>query len=95
MNAEIERMAIDGKATLYVTEDRKARTCTVTDWDDSVSFPCGAPRRSWHNIGGERIDFWFVGPDERGDMVAIWHGYQIGDFNTIAHCARTKGRTSK
>ena len=72
-----------GKATLYYTKQGDA--WTVTDWPGRLSFPALGRKTSWHNIGRERVDFWFVGPDG-----FVWHGYQIGDWNQIAHCKRTK-----
>ena len=86
-----------GHATLYHTRDSElyrvtagdSRKWFVTDVSSTLRFECLGQRKSWHNFGRERYDFWFVGPDN-----FICHGYQIGDMNTIAHCKRTKRRAT-
>lgn len=84
--AKNERQAMidTGKATLYHVK-RDDGKWAVTDWPGRLSFPVLGQKKSWHNIGRKRVDLWFVGPDDH-----IWHGYQIGDWNQIAHCKRTK-----
>lgn len=70
------------------------RDLVVTDAHNETRFPVMGRRYSWHNFAGRngRVDFWFYGPDEHGQRRALWHGYQIGDNNTIAHCRRTNRR---
>lgn len=79
------RMIWDGKITLYfVKRDEKH---FVTNWPGSLEFPVLNVKTSFHNMAGRngRTDFWFKGPDGK-----TWHGYQIGQYNQIAHCKRTK-----
>lgn len=78
---ERDSMIETGRAVLYL--DMVGRT--VSDWPGHLRFPIRYLRESWHNIGGKRRDFEFTGPDG-----AIWSGYQIGQWNEIAHCKRTK-----
>lgn len=70
------------------------RDLAVTDWPGTLRYKVGGRRYSWHNFAGAngRVDFWFIRPDENGADVAVWHGYQIGNYNQIAHCKRTKER---
>lgn len=70
-----------GKITLYFDGSK------VTNWPDSLEFMAKNIRKSWHNIGRVRYDFRFMFEGE------VWSGYQIGEWNQIAHCKRTK-RTS-
>lgn len=67
---------------LYLIE----QNTVVSNWPNTLRFKL-FPRmaESRHNIGGKRLDFWFVGPDGH-----VWHGYQIGEYNQIAHCKRTQ-----
>lgn len=78
-----DQMKHDGHSRglpLYWTGDE------VTDWPGRLRFPLfPARRKSRHNIGGTRTDFWFRGPDGH-----IWHGYHIGHQTQIAHCRRTQ-----
>lgn len=80
---ERQRMIETGKATLYYA--RRPDGWFVTDWPGHLNFKVMGSSKSRHNIGRVRVDFWFEGPDG-----FIWHGYQIGDWNQIAHCKRTK-----
>jgi hypothetical protein len=67
------------------------REYTITNWPGSLSFTClHNIRVSKTNWGDTRHDFWFWGPDGHK-----WHGKQIGDFNQIAHCRRTKERRTE
>lgn len=78
-------METTGRATLYFV--KRGEKYFVTNWPASLEFPVLGMRTSWHNMAGKdgRIDFWFIGPDGK-----TWHGYQIGQYNEIAHCKRTK-----
>lgn len=80
---ERQMMIETGKATLYYT--REGDGWFVVDWPGHLRFKATGNRQSRHNWGRIRSDFWFVGPDG-----FIWHGYQIGDWNQLAHCKRTK-----
>lgn len=84
---DVEYMADNGKWTGYFIEEKNVNGGRVTNWPGSLSFPifAGNPSRSKTNWGLWRSDFWFAGPDG-----FIWHGYQIGHNNEIAHCKRTK-----
>ena len=79
-------MVETGKATLYLDRTRSE----VTDWPGMLRFHAMGFSASWHNMAGKngRVDFYFRGPDG-----FVWHGYQIGNFNEIAHCRRTKATT--
>lgn len=81
--SDSQYMINDGKAILYHV--KKDGYWVVTSGNNTLSFPVRKQKRSWHNFGRWRYDFWFIGPDK-----ALWHGYQIGDNNQVAHCKRTK-----
>lgn len=85
--AEIDRqyMRDNERITLYLDESNITKK--VTNWHGSLEFIVIFYRIGKHNICGKRIDFWF---NFEG---FIWHGVQMGDFNQIAHCKRTKNRT--
>lgn len=80
---ELDRQVMiqDGRIALYLVDDEKR----VTNWPGTLSFTVLGLRQSRHNIGGRRVDFWFHGPDGH-----VWHGYQIGQWNQLARCKRTK-----
>lgn len=59
----------------------------VTNWPGSLRFKVIRSTHGSHNIGGKRTDVWFLGPDG-----FVWHGVQIGNWNTICHARRTKQR---
>ena len=98
---EKQFMAQHGKTMLYFQMTKEAKTeghsgqstfqraeYEVTDWAGKLRFPCPFVSRSKRPAFGGRIDrfdFWFMGPDG-----FVWHGYQQGHNNTIAHCKRTK-----
>lgn len=67
-----------GEAVLYFDGAK------ITNWPGSLVFQPTSIRKSRHNFGGWRYDFWFWFEN------TLWHGYQIGDMNQIAHCKRTK-----
>lgn len=79
-----KRMVADGKIDLYWHNH------IVSNWPGTLTFTPTGYRKGSHNIAGTREDFWFVGPDG-----FIWHGVQMGGFNEIAHCKRTKERWGK
>jgi hypothetical protein len=56
----------------------------VTNWPSTLKLKVQYTKESRHNFGGKRIDFWFNFDG------FIWHGYQIGQYNEIAHCKQTK-----
>lgn len=85
-------MVETGRALLYLAETTRTdgnmkplhSAWHVSNWPGSlqVAIPI-PPRKSRHNFGLWRLDFWF--PFEG----FWWHGYNIGD-NQIARCKRTK-----
>lgn len=80
-DAERDAMRADGRALLYLDENKKF----VTNWTGAIALPLlnGIIKKSRHNMGA-RLDFWFIFDGY------IWHGKQIGSHNTIAHCKRTR-----
>lgn len=76
-----EQMIKDGKIMLYYSNGK------IINWPGSLSFSAHWSQDSRHNFAGTRTDFRFIGPDG-----AIWSGYQIGKFNQVAHCRRTKSK---
>jgi len=79
-----ERMAKEGKITLYLTK-KDSGQYQITNWPGSLAFTVAFSRKGRHNIGGTRTDVWFRGPDS-----AIWHGWSAGGNTTLCHCKRTK-----
>jgi hypothetical protein len=92
-----EALVRDGRAVLYLSKGNDG-TWFVSNWPSTLRFNLirkpGAyytygsslvvlPSKSWHNIGRERNDVWFVGPDD-----FVWHGVNIGD-NQILRCRIT------
>jgi hypothetical protein len=86
------RMLKTGKATLYLTH--KPFTAQdvayypfvdgkVTNWPESLSFPCRV-KRGRHNIARWRYDVWFKVDGQN------WHGVSFGDNTQICHCKRCK-----
>jgi hypothetical protein len=71
-----------GRAILYLTKDGTGYK--VTNWPGSLVIRVKSFRTSRHNMGGTRVDFWFTFEGQN------WHGYQIGQWNEIAHCKRIK-----
>jgi len=57
----------------------------VKNWCGGLRFTVSHVRHGRHNMAGSREDFWFTGPDGKP-----WWGYQVGKYNTIAHCRRVK-----
>lgn len=57
----------------------------VTNWPGTLRFKVTRHWTGRHNMGGTRTDVWFVGPDGH-----LWHGVQIGEWNQVCHCKRTK-----
>lgn len=55
----------------------------VTNWPNSLSFPCRVKRGS-HNWARTRYDVWFKVEGQN------WHGVQYGDFTQLCHCRRIK-----
>lgn len=82
--AERDAMIADGRACLYLDENKK----TVTNWTGLISIPLlnGLIKKSKHNFGfrSYRLDFWFIFDGY------IWHGANIGTDNMIARCKRTR-----
>lgn len=58
----------------------------LTNWPGSLRFKVMSMSKGRHNIGRQRVDVWFTGPD--GDR---WWGVNIGD-SQITHCRRVKGK---
>lgn len=81
-NGDKEYMRKHGKIMLYLT--RKDGRYTVSNWPGTLSFYVREYSKSRHNMGRERVDVWFVFEGY------IWHGYQIGDYNEVCHCQKTK-----
>lgn len=79
-----QQMRQDGRITLYLVE-RDGRHY-VTNWPGSLEIPVKSFRKSHHNMAGKngRTDVWFTFEGQN------WHGYQIGQWNEICHCKRTK-----
>ncbi len=70
---------------LYLTvKDGKGE---LTNWPGTLRFGVTCHRASRHNFGGTRTDVWFTGPDGH-----VWHGFQVGEWNQVCHCKRTKQR---
>lgn len=82
-------MSESGKYVLYLVQDSAKdeypRRFRVTNWPGSLQYKVTGYRRSRHNWGGIRTDFWFK--DYQGKE---WHGYQIGQWNQIAYVKRLK-----
>lgn len=84
----VEAMKATGQAVLYL---HRSRVCAdgfkrdhVGTWTGGQCWPVQNQNTSRHNIGGKRLDLWFVGPDGQN-----WHGVNIGD-NDIVRCRRNK-----
>ena len=75
---DAQTMREKGKYMLYYSSGK------ITNWPGTLSFTPYFSRESQHNIGGKRIDFWFMFEGR------VWHGYQIGRWNEIAHVRQTK-----
>ena len=75
-------MIENGHARLYVTSHFGRHT--VTNWPGTLKIDVIDYRTSMNNFRAERLDVWFVGPDQK-----IWHGVNVGD-NQILRCKRTK-----
>ena len=73
-------MRKEGRIMLYINREKGE----VTNWPGSLKFKTGHIIKSWHNMAGNRYDYWFVLDGY------YWHGYTIGDNTDIAHCRRTK-----
>jgi hypothetical protein len=56
----------------------------VSNWSDTLKFKIEKGWSGRHNMGKVYF-FRFIGPDGK-----VWSGKQIGEFNQIAHCKRTK-----
>jgi hypothetical protein len=82
-------MVAEGRTVLYLVETEKGRPAEVTNWPGTLRFTVLSYKRSWHNIGGNRVDVWFAGPDGHR-----WHGYQIGKWNQVCRAKRTKERVA-
>lgn len=80
--SELQDMNESGRATLYFV--KRPDGYHVTNWTGKLDFKAYGTRKSRHNIGGTRFDFWFKVNGKE------WHGYQIGGYNEIAHCKRNK-----
>lgn len=70
-----------GKAVLYFDETAR----TVSNWPGSLKFTVVAMWHGRHNIAGKVTFVRFYGPDD-----AIWTGRQMGDWNQLCYCKRTK-----
>ena len=85
--AKNERAEMDasGKNVMYLVS--RDDGWHVTNWPASLDYKAYGIRKSWHNFAGSngRTDFWFR--DHQGKE---WHGYQIGQWNQIAHVKRLK-----
>ena len=81
-------MVATGRATLYLTS--RDGENVITNWPGSLTFKAGAHWTGRHNMwAASKVTFVrFIGPDG-----AVWAGRQIGDFNDILHCRRTKLRS--
>ena len=84
------------KVLLYYDFEERAtilgtRTVAVIkNWPGTLKFYCFKFKKGKHNIGDERIDFWFKGPDD-----FVWYGVHYGKRNSIVHCKRTKKSLKK
>jgi hypothetical protein len=60
---------------------------TISNWTGSLSFPVNIIWKRKHNwwFVGKVTFVRFIGPDGK-----VWSGKQMGGFNTIVHCKRTK-----
>lgn len=76
-------MTEHGQITLYLSKIQGQYF--VGNWPGTLKFVVPFHSKSKTNWGDERIDFWFRGPEG-----LIWHGKQIGKWNQIARCKRTK-----
>jgi len=67
-------------------------TREVTNWPGSLRYKVALTdiKTGRHNIGRSRTDVWFAPGDGY-----IWHGVQIGDWNTVCHCKRTRREVAK
>lgn len=65
----------------------KAADYELINWPGSLRIPVTGVSKSRHNFGCVRTDVWFVGPDGY-----IWWGKQIGHWNEMCRCKRTKKR---
>ncbi len=87
--ADLDRghMLLDGNSKrlpLYLVK-KDSGEWRVSNWPGTLSFYVMGQRKGTHNIGRTRHDVWFVGPDAH-----VWHGVQIGEWNTICHAKRTR-----
>jgi hypothetical protein len=73
-------MIATGRAVLYYESP-----LYVTNWPGSLKFRAVAQWTGRHNIAGEVRFVRFIGPDD-----AVWSGKQMGDYNTLCYCKRTK-----
>lgn len=84
----MEKGRIDLYLTLKKTTDIDSKyRLIVSNWPNSLVFPCTEARYGRHNWGICRTDVWFDGPDGH-----IWHGVNYGDHTEIVHCKRTMKR---
>lgn len=65
------------KFYLYLTRDSKG-SYYVTNWPGSFKIPV-CPSMGYHNIAGDRYDFWFSVGDHK------FHGVRYGKNAEIAH----------
>jgi len=77
-------MLKDGRATLYLTEDRERGGYKVINWPGSLSIHPFYHKEGRHNIAGVRVDFWFRFHGQ------LWHGVRYGHNTEIAYCKRIK-----
>lgn len=88
--SDLESAAIGDRFTYYFTEEETdvpgAIALFVTNWPGTMKLPCHYRKKSRHNFGTTRSDFWFRTPKNRH----LFWGYQIGDNNQIAHIQRIK-----
>lgn len=77
----IEEMCKTGTAYLYLSE--RDGQHYVTNWRGTLEAKVNV-KVSRHNFGGVRRDFWFA------LCGRVWHGYQIGYWNQVAYCRKTK-----
>lgn len=75
------------RATLYLTKDDKGQHW-VSNWPGSFKRRVPYVRKGYHNMARYRYDFQFA------HAGFWWSGTQYGDNTQIAHCRRTKERTS-
>src|SRR5678809_1488015 len=83
--AEVDRqwMRENGRISLYLSRDDGGHWY-VSNWPGSLKFDPLRQSTGRHNIGGHRHDVWFRFEGE------VWHGVQIGEWNQVCHCRRTK-----